>query len=467
MAKSARTGNHRDNSAPIETNPLFSRHGEATVLPRFVLPDEPTDPDTAYQIVHDESMLDGNARLNLATFVGTWMDDQSIRLYAETADKNMIDKDEYPQTAEIELRCWRMLAHLWGSPDSAKSIGTSTIGSSEACMLGGLALKRRWQHARKAAGKDASKPNLVMSAAVQVCWEKFCNYWEVEPRFVPITDEYPTLSGAQLEQYIDENSIGVVAIMGVTYTGLYEPVEEIAAALDALQAKTGLDIPIHVDGASGAMIAPFLQPDLVWDFRLERVHSINTSGHKYGLVYPGLGWIIWRSEDLLPEDLIFRVSYLGGDMPTFALNFSRPGAQVLLQYYLFLRLGFEGYRSVQGASRDVAKYLSDAIGRMNAFELVSDGSDIPVFAWKLRENHTGHWTLYDLSDRLRMRGWLVPAYPMPADLASITVQRIVVRNGLSRDLAGSLLDDIETEVRYLEALEAALPTATRSHPYHH
>jgi len=467
MAKSARTGNHRDNSAPIETNPLFSRHGEATVLPRFVLPDEPTDPDTAYQIVHDESMLDGNARLNLATFVGTWMDDQSIRLYAETADKNMIDKDEYPQTAEIELRCWRMLAHLWGSPDSAKSIGTSTIGSSEACMLGGLALKRRWQHARKAAGKDASKPNLVMSAAVQVCWEKFCNYWEVEPRFVPITDEYPTLSGAQLEQYIDENSIGVVAIMGVTYTGLYEPVEEIAAALDALQAKTGLDIPIHVDGASGAMIAPFLQPDLVWDFRLERVHSINTSGHKYGLVYPGLGWIIWRSEDLLPEDLIFRVSYLGGDMPTFALNFSRPGAQVLLQYYLFLRLGFEGYRSVQGASRDVAKYLSDAIGRMDAFELVSDGSDIPVFAWKLRENHTGHWTLYDLSDRLRMRGWLVPAYPMPADLASITVQRIVVRNGLSRDLAGSLLDDIETEVRYLEALEAALPTATRSHPYHH
>ena len=467
MAKSARTGNHRDNSAPIETNPLFSRHGEATVLPRFVLPDEPTDPDTAYQIVHDESMLDGNARLNLATFVGTWMDDQSNRLYAETADKNMIDKDEYPQTAEIELRCWRMLAHLWGSPDSAKSIGTSTIGSSEACMLGGLALKRRWQHARKAAGKDASKPNLVMSAAVQVCWEKFCNYWEVEPRFVPITDEYPTLSGAQLEQYIDENSIGVVAIMGVTYTGLYEPVEEIAAALDALQAKTGLDIPIHVDGASGAMIAPFLQPDLVWDFRLERVHSINTSGHKYGLVYPGLGWIIWRSEDLLPEDLIFRVSYLGGDMPTFALNFSRPGAQVLLQYYLFLRLGFEGYRSVQGASRDVAKYLSDAIGRMNAFELVSDGSDIPVFAWKLRENHTGHWTLYDLSDRLRMRGWLVPAYPMPADLASITVQRIVVRNGLSRDLAGSLLDDIETEVRYLEALEAPLPTATRSHPYHH
>jgi glutamate decarboxylase len=467
MAKPTPSKHTRDTAEPIELNPLFSRLGEATELPRFVMPERPTAPETAYQIVHDESMLDGNARLNLATFVGTWMDDQANRLYAETADKNMIDKDEYPQTAAIETRCWRMLAHLWGSPDSEKSIGTSTIGSSEACMLGGLALKRRWQHARKAAGKDASKPNLVMSSAVQVCWEKFCNYWDVEPRYVPISEEFPVLAGSQLEEYIDENTIGVVAIMGVTYTGMYEPVEEIAAALDALQAKTGLDIPIHVDGASGAMIAPFLQPDLVWDFRLERVASINTSGHKYGLVYPGLGWIIWRTEDLLPDDLIFRVSYLGGDMPTFALNFSRPGAQVLLQYYLFLRLGFEGYRSVQAESRDVAMYLSSAIAKLGPFELWNDGSDIPVFAWRLKANHKGNWTLYDLSDRLRMRGWLVPAYPMPESLAQITVQRIVVRNGLSRDLAGSLLDDIRTEVSYLEALEAPMPAANRSMPHHH
>ena len=457
----------RESAEPIDLNPLFSRPGESTELPRFVMPQRPSVPETAYQIVHDESMLDGNARLNLATFVGTWMDDQSMRLYAEAADKNMIDKDEYPQTAAIETRCWRMLAHLWGSPDSEKSIGTSTIGSSEACMLGGLALKRRWQHARTAAGKDVAKPNLVMSAAVQVCWEKFCNYFEVEPRYVPVSEEFPTLAGAQLEQYIDENTIGVVAIMGVTYTGVYEPVEEIAAALDAIQAKTGLDIPIHVDGASGAMIAPFLQPDLVWDFRLPRVHSINTSGHKYGLVYPGLGWIIWRTEDLLPEDLVFRVSYLGGDMPTFALNFSRPGAQVLLQYYLFLRLGFEGYRSVQGASRDVAKFLSAGIAEMEPFELCSDGSDIPVFAWKLKADHEGHWTLYDLSDRLRMRGWLVPAYPLPDNLATVTVQRIVVRNGLSRDLAGSLLEDIAAEVKYLEALAAPLPVEHRKRPHHH
>jgi len=466
MATHRGTSGH-ESAEPIETNPLFSRAGEATELPRFVLPQRPSAPETVYQIVHDEAMLDGNARLNLATFVGTWMDDEANRLYAEAADKNMIDKDEYPQTAAIETRCWRMLAHLWNSPDSAKSIGTSTIGSSEACMLGGLALKRRWQHARKADGKPTDKPNLVMSSAVQVCWEKFCNYWDVEPRFVPISDEFPVLSGPQLEKYVDENTIGVVAIMGVTYTGMYEPVEELSAALDAIQEKTGLDIPIHVDGASGAMIAPFLQPDLIWDFRLERVHSINTSGHKYGLVYPGLGWIIWRTEDLLPEDLIFKVSYLGGDMPTFALNFSRPGAQVLLQYYLFLRLGFEGYRSVQGTSRDVALYLSGAIAKLGPFDLWNDGSDIPVFAWKLKPGHKAKWTLYDLSERLRMSGWLVPAYPMPDDLAAITVQRIVVRNGLSRDLADNLLQDIEKEVAYLEALHAPMPSASRPQPFHH
>ena len=326
----------------IEINPLFSRPGEATQRPRYALADDPMLPETAYQVVHDEAMLDGNARLNLATFVGTWMDPAAARLYSESFDKNMIDKDEYHATAEIEDRCWRILARLWHAPDPHAAIGTSTIGSSEACMLGGLAFKRRWQHARRAAGKPADRPNLVMSSAVQVCWEKFANYWDVEPRLVPITEEHKTLDGHDLASYVDENTIGVVAIMGVTYTGMYEPVREIAAALDRIQAETGLDIPIHVDGASGAFIAPFLQPELEWDFRLERVHSISTSAHKYGLVYPGLGWVIWRSAEYLPEDLVFKVSYLGGSMPTFALNFSRPGAQVLLQYYNFLRLGRDG-----------------------------------------------------------------------------------------------------------------------------
>jgi glutamate decarboxylase len=460
-------GSESEDRDVVSLNPLFARPGEATELPRNVIPPGESLPETAYQIVHDEAMLDGNARLNLATFVGTWMDPYAQRLYEETADKNMIDKDEYPATAAIETRCWKMLGDLWNAPDPSNTIGTSTIGSSEACMLGGLALKRRWQQARRAAGKPTDKPNLVLSSAVQVCWEKFCNYWDVEARLVPISEDHKVLDGHDLEQYVDENTIGVVVIMGVTYTGMYEPVEKVAAALDRIQADTGLDIPIHVDGASGAMIAPFIQPDLVWDFRVPRVASINTSGHKYGLVYPGLGWVVWRDVASLPEDLVFKVSYLGGDMPTFALNFSRPGAQVLLQYYLFLRLGFDGYRKVQQACQDVALYLSGEIAKMPDFDLWNDGSDIPVFAWSRTPGGSEHWNLYHLSDRLRLKGWLVPAYPMPADLESLTVQRIVVRNGLSMDLAMALMEDIRVEVDYLNGLSAPMPVEGQRPGFHH
>src|SRR6266568_4612930 len=415
----------------IDINPLFSRPGEATERPRFALADDPMLPETAYQVVHDEAMLDGNARLNLATFVGTWMDPAASKLYRD-------------------------------------AFGTSTIGSSEACMLGGLALKRRWQQARRAAGKPADRPNLVMSAAVQVCWEKFANYWDVEARLVPITDEHRTLDGHDLASYVDENTIGVVAIMGVTFTGMYEPVGKIAAALDLVQADTGLDIPIHVDGASGAFVAPFLQPELEWDFRVDRVHSISTSAHKYGLVYPGLGWAVWRSADHLPDDLIFKVSYLGGAMPTFALNFSRPGAQVLLQDYNFLRLGRAGYRAVQRASHDVATHLADEIVKMAPFELWGERPDIPVLAWRMKHGYTDNWDLYDLGNQLRQRGWQVPAYPMPDDLSDVTMQRIVVRNGLSMDLADALLDEIAESVKYLDDLDGPLPHEGRkTAAFHH
>ena len=441
-----------------QLNPIFARPGEATDFPTDRIPAQESLGETSYQVVHDEAMLDGNARLNLATFVGTWMDPHASKLYAETADKNMIDKDEYPQTAAIETRCWTMIASLWNAPDAKSAVGTSTIGSSEACMLGGLALKRRWQLARRAAGKSTEKPNLVLSSAVQVCWEKFCNYWDVEARYVPITDEHKVLDGYELEKYVDENTIGVVAIMGVTYTGMYEPVAQIAQALDRIQADSGFDVKIHVDGASGGMIAPFLQPDLEWDFRVERVASISTSAHKYGLVYPGLGWVVWRTVEDLPSDLVFDVTYLGGHMPTFALNFSRPGSQVLLQYYLFLRLGWDGYYKVQKASQDVAVYLAGEIGKMAAFELWNDGTDIPVFAWQLVKGHTDKWNLYHLSERLRLKGWLVPAYPMPDNLSDLTVQRIVVRNGLSRNLAEALIGDIKEAVEYLDHLASPMPT---------
>jgi glutamate decarboxylase len=445
----------------LTVDPVFPRPGDSDNFSKYKLPPEPMLPEAAYQIVHDEAMLDGNARLNLATFVSTTMDDHASKLYSEAFDKNMIDKDEYPATAEIEDRCWKIVADLWNAPDPEKTIGTSAIGSSEACMLGGLALKRRWQQARRAEGKSTEKPNIIMSSAVQVVWEKFANYWDVEPRYVPISLEHKTLDGHDLEKYVDENTIGLVAIMGVTYTGMYEPIKEISAALDKIEKKTGFNVPIHVDAASGGFIAPFLQPELEWDFRIKRVHSINTSGHKYGLVYPGLGWVVWRKREYLPDDLIFKVSYLGGEMPTLAINFSRPGAQVLLQYYVFMRLGFGGYRDVQARCRDVAKYLSKEIGKMGPFKLWNDGSDIPVFAWYLKKNASPNWDLHDLSNLLRQKGWQVPSYPMPDDMPELTVQRVVVRSGLSFDLADSLLADMRVAVDYLDGLDGPLPREGR------
>ncbi|MGW0454871.1 glutamate decarboxylase [Gordonia sputi] len=467
MSSDHRKSAFRTNLSDSLSLPVFSRSGEATDLPKFSLARDPMLPETAYQIVHDEAMLDGNARLNLATFVTTWMDDHANRLYAEAYDKNEIDKDEYPATAAVEERCWRIIANLWHAPDAGATIGTATIGSSDASMLGGLALKRRWQDARKAAGKPFDKPNLVLSSAVQVCWEKFCNYWDVEPRFVHCTAEHFVFDGTDLEDYVDENTIGVVAIMGVTFNGLYEPVKQISEKLDEIEQSTGLDIKIHVDAASGGFVAPFCQPDLEWDFRVSRVASINASGHKYGLVYPGIGWAVWRDKAAMPESLVFHVSYLGGDLPTLALPFSRPGAQVLLQYYNFLRLGFEGYRATQQESLDVAQYISGEIAAMEPFELVSKGDTIPVFAWRIKEGYTTTWNLYDLADRLRLRGWLVPAYPMADDLSDLVLQRVVVKNGMSHDLAVALVADIKSQVHFLESLDAPLPREGSGTNFHH
>jgi glutamate decarboxylase len=318
-------------------------------------------------------------------------------------------------------------------------------------MLGGLALKRRWQLARRAAGKDASRPNLIMGENVQVCWEKFANYWDVEARMVPVEGDVFHLRADAVAERCDENTVGVVAVLGSTYDGSFEPVAEISAVLDILAADGGPDVPVHVDGASGGLIAPFLDPDLAWDFRLRRVASINTSGHKYGLVFPGVGWVVWRDAEALPEELIFHVSYLGGSMPTFALNFSRSGSQVVGQYYAFLRLGFEGFRRVQQACRDTATWLASRIGQMAAFDLVTDGSELPVFAFRRPDGAVEEdgFTVFDVSDELRQRGWQVPAYAMPPNREDLAVLRVVVRNGFGRDLAGLFLADLERSVKEL------------------
>ena len=439
----------------LSVRPQFAHLGEIRPLPRFRLPRVGMPAETAYQVVHDELMLDGNARLNLATFVTTWMERQAQDLMAECADKNLIDKDEYPQTAELERRCVNILAHLWHatSHGGEEATGCSTSGSSEACMLGGMALKWRWRERLEAAGayNSTRRPNLVMGANVQVCWEKFCRYWDVEIRAVPVTAEATHLTAEKAAASCDENTIGVIAVLGSTYDGVYEPVAEIAAALDVLASEKGIDVPIHVDGASGAFIAPFVDPEVEWDFRIPRVQSINVSGHKYGLVYPGIGWIVWRDGSALPEDLIFKVDYLGGEMPTFTLNFSRPGSQVAVQYYNFIRLGFEGYKLVQQTSRDVAQYLAREIAKMDPFELVTEDFCLPAFAFRLRDPNEAGYTVFDVSESLRAWGWIVPAYRMPPAIEDMAVLRIVVRNGFGRNLADAIIDDLAVVTRRLAA----------------
>jgi glutamate decarboxylase len=448
----------------VSVLPIFELEGGGRI-PRDEMPESGMPPDVAYQVIHDELMLDGNARMNLATFVTTWMEPQADRLMAECFDKNMIDKDEYPQTAELEMRCVNMLSRLWHA-EPGEATGCSTTGSSEAAMLGGLAMKRRWHKRRAAEGKPTDRPNLVMGINVQVCWEKLANYWDVEMRLVPMEGDRFMLSAEEAVKLCDENTIGVIAILGSTFDGAYEPVAEICAALDDLHERTGLDVPVHVDGASGAFIAPFIDPELEWDFRLPRVCSINTSGHKYGLVYPGVGWIVWRNAAALPDDLIFWVNYLGDNMPTFALNFSRPGSQVVAQYYNLIRLGFDGYRRVQGYARDVATSLSARIAELGPFELLTKGDELPVFAFRLKDD-VDNFTVFDVSNALRERGWQLPAYTFPEKRTDLAALRVVVRQGFGHDMADLLVADIERQLPRLQAQPAPVHDASTATAFSH
>jgi glutamate decarboxylase len=455
---------HEPSEDRLELRPQFAEGAETRSVPKHRLPTRGMPADAAYQVVHDELLLDGSSRLNLATFVTTWMEPQASKLLAECADKNMIDKDEYPQTAELERRCVAMLAELWHAPASGGATGCSTTGSSEAAMLAGLALKWRWRARREAAGAPTDRPNLVMGANVQVCWEKFCRYFDVEPRLVPVGPTATVLTPEGAAGAVDERTIGVVSVLGSTYDGTYEPVAEIAAALDRVAASGGPDVPLHVDGASGGFVAPFLDPELAWDFRLPRVVSINASGHKYGLVYPGVGWVLWRDAEALPDELVFDVAYLGGHMPTFALNFSRPGAQVVGQYYTFLRLGRQGFTEVQAAARATAEHLAKRIERHGGFALLSRGEGVPVVAFEVVEGEP--FDVYQVSAALRGRGWQVPAYPLPPALDQRHVLRVVVRNGFGRDLADLFAEDLAGAVRELRE-EARGATRHRRAGFHH
>ncbi len=446
-----------NNKYDIVNDDIFASNELKNEMPKSQFPNDEENGARVYQAVVDELMLDGNSRQNLATFCQTWLDDNIHKLMDKCIDKNMIDKDEYPQTAEIENRCVRMLADLWHSPEPEETLGCSTTGSSEAAMLGGLALKRNWEAKMKAAGKPTDKPNLV-TGPVQVCWHKFCRYWDVEIREIPMAEYRFEMTPEEMLKYVDENTIGVVTTLGLTFTGKYEDVKGMSDALDKYQKDTGIDIPIHVDGASGGFLAPFCQKDLLWDFKLERVKSINASGHKFGLTPLGCGWVVWRQKKDMPENLIFWVNYLGGNMPTFALNFSRPAGQIVCQYYNFIRLGKEGYKRVHDACYDTTKYLADEVTKLGVFEYLSDGSNgIPAVTWRLKKGADIGCSLYDLADRLRTKGWLSPAYAMPDNASDVVVMRILVKHGFSKDLASLYIDDLKSSLQHFKEHPITVP----------
>lgn len=425
------------------------------------IPQHMTRSEIAYQMVKDETFPQTQPRLNLATFVTTYMDDYGTKLMNEAVGINYIDETEYPRVAVMCGRCINMVANMWNTPEKGDwKTGAVGIGSSEACMLGGVAAWLRWRERRKAEGKPYDKPNLVMSTAYQVVWEKFCQLWQIEMRTVPITHEHPTLDIDAALDMCDENTICIVPIMGVTWTGMNDDVEALNTALDEYNGRTGYNIPIHIDAASGGFILPFLNPEKKWDFRLKWVYSISTSGHKYGLVYPGLGWVVWKDKKYLPKDMSFSVNYLGASISQVGLNFSRPAAQILAQYYNFIHLGVEGYTEIHSNSMDIAKYCHKAIGKMPCFKNYSETLENPLFIWTMDPDYEkgAKWTLFDLQDKLMQSGWMVPAYTMPKDIEDMVVMRIVVRQGMSRDMADMLIEDITDAVAELEKLEYPTPT---------
>jgi glutamate decarboxylase len=436
MLSKKKKANEREAVSTTYANRFFTKP-----IPRFRMPNDGLDADVVYQLIHDELNIDGNPALNLATFVTTWMEPQAEKLIVETLNKNLVDQDEYPQTGKIQERVINMLARLYHAPESKEYIGTATIGSSEAIMLGLLAHKWKWRKNMEKQGKPTQNPNMVIGADVHVVWEKFARYFDVEMRIIPMKKDRFTITADEVKQRLDENTICVGVVMGTTFTGQLDPVQEINTLLEEVEKEKGWQIPIHVDGASGGFILPFLYPAFKWDFRLSHVHSINVSGHKYGLVYPGVGWLVMRDKSDLPEELIFYVNYLGSEEATYTLNFSRGSAMMIVQYYNLIRLGKKGYRLVMQQSLENAKYLASKVRKIRNIRLITEDIKLPILALTVKKR--SEFTVFQMSDKLRERGWIVPAYSLPADANEVEVLRVVIKENFSHDMADMLVADMQ------------------------
>jgi glutamate decarboxylase len=446
-------------------SPTYAGRWFSHQIPKYRLPADGLSAEAAYRLVHDELNLDGNPALNLASFVTSWMEPQADVLAAEALAKNLIDQDEYPQTTVVHERVVSMIGRLFHAPAGARPTGTATVGSSEAIMLAMLAHKRSWQRRREGAGQPADRPNMVMGADVHTCWEKFARYFEVEARLAPMEEGRYTVGAAEVEPLLDERTIAVAGLLGTTFTGQMDDLQSIDSLLVRLQSERGWHIPLHIDAASGGFLIPFSQPELRWDFRLPSVRSINVSNHKFGLVYPGMGTVVFRDVADLPEELVFHINYLGGDMPNYSLNFSRPSNSVLLQYYNFLRLGRSGYERIVTTVLDNARALAQGLAGIDGLELINDGSLFPIVTLRAsgdddRKNAAGV-DLTRLSHLLRERGWIVPAYALPANAEHITVLRMVVKENLSRDMVDLLTHDVRLATKALRHGHSLHPPRAR------
>ncbi|KAF2462986.1 glutamate decarboxylase [Lindgomyces ingoldianus] len=503
---SHKAGQHSSSRVLSHTTPYSSRYASATELSKFRIPHDGAPADVVHQLLKDELDLDGRPNLNLASFVGTYMEREAEQLMVENLSKNMSDADEYPAMMDMHARCVSILAHLWAVQEGEKAIGSATTGSSEAIHLGGLAMKRRWQEKRQAEGKDTLKPNIIMGANAQVALEKFARYFEVEARILPVSENSSyRLDPELVKKNIDENTIGIFVILGSTYTGHYEPVEEISNILDDYEKKTGASIPIHVDAASGGFIAPFThaKAGFKWNFELPRVKSINTSGHKFGLVYAGVGWIIWRDESYLPKHLLFELHYLGGTEESYTLNFSRPGAQIIAQYYNLIHLGFTGYQNIMENTLANARLLSRALEGTGWFRCISDihrkqgdhkyekgkrqfeegqnsadyNAGLPVVAFTVSDDFKKdypHVKQAAVSNLLRAKQYIIPNYPLPPNEEKTEILRVVVRESLSLDMMDRLVTDIcnvtetlmKSDTFDLAAWQPTTPSVEKQHGNH-
>ncbi len=440
----------KENNSQIENNllsPVYGSRWDTNPAPTNKIPTNSMRDDQAYQIIYDEMNLQGNANLNLATFVTTWMEPKAEKLMTLGSRYNLIDEDEYPQLKIIEERIIKMEAELFNIPPSSNPIGVTTVGSSEAIILGLLAHKWTWRKKRQDAKLNFSKPNIIFGADVHTCWEKFTRYFDVEARIIPMKGKKYTINAEDVAPLIDENTIAVGAIVGTTFTGQVDDVASINKLLIKHEKETNQFVPIHVDAASGGFVLPFVLPQLKWDFRLKHVRSINVSNHKFGLVYAGMGSLIFKDALDLPKDLPFDINYLGGTMKNYSLNFSKTSSAILAQYYNFLRFGKNGYTDIIDAVMNNAHYLEKQLIDSGYFDILTDTKYLPVVVVKLKDDF--NFTAYDISRQLNEFGWIVPAYSLPKDSEDIVVLRMVVKENFSHDFAQKLLSDIFIVIKNL------------------